>query len=321
MDVVERLYTEWAWRTKSGVPNIKNPDDKAILDDILAEMDAPLINEAIDFPKSLEEAFNGNIPAVKGRYEAPNGSGEMSITDDDDLKGWKYLFNNNAGNNTVGPGELAMFWLYNYQKNPVKTAANHNDADPDLTIGNIKTEVKAYKKHTGKIGLGKFGDQKTNLRALTIIFGIQALRSVLNLQEGKKIVRPTSFTDKELIQAFEYFFELKNTPGLLQAASTFELIRAVKEKVDFIDSLLQSPSEPRQAASLLMGRLAKEKFKVKPGDKNYIASVLESGSIYFFLIDFKKFKELDLLDKVTVSAGELKVDYMSIFGKSESPAD
>ena len=265
----------------------------------------------------MKRLINDNIPPVEGKYTQPQGSGLVSITNEKDLKGWKHLFNNNAGNNTVGPGELAMFWLYNYQKIPVTTLANHADADPDLTIGTVKTEVKSYKKHTGKIGLGKFGDQKTNLRALTIVFGIQALRSVLNLQENKKVVRPTSFTDKELIQAFEYFFELKNSPGLLEAASTFELIRSVKEKVDFIDSLLQSPSEARQAASLLMGRLAKEKFKVKPGDNNYIASVLESGEIYYFLIDFKKFKAMDLLDKVTVSAGEIKVDYMSIFGKSK----
>lgn len=317
MNVVDKLYTEWAWRSKSGIPNINNPEDKAILDAILSEMDAPLLNEAIDFPKALNDAFNDNIPSVKGEYLEPTSSGLVSIKNTDDLKGWKHLFHNNAGNNTVGPGELAMFWLYNYQKNPVRTAANHRDADPDLTIGTTKTEVKSYKKHTGKIGLGKFGDQKRNLAALTVIFGIQALRGVLNFEEDKKIVRPTSFTDKELIQALEYFLELKNTPGLLQAAATFELIRSVKEKVDFIDSLLNSPKDARTAASLMMGRLAKEKFEKKPGNNNYIASVLESGEIYYFLIDFKKFKDMDLLDKVSVSAGEIKVDYMSIFGKSK----
>lgn len=320
MNLIDKLYTEWAYRSQSGTPDIKNPNDKAILDTILAEMDAPLINEAIDFPKALQDAFNNNIPPVKGKYTQPNGSGLVSITNEEDLKGWKHLFNNNAGNNTVGPGELAMFWLYNYQKTPVTTSANHADADPDLTVGTVKTEVKSYKKHTGKIGLGKFGDQKRNLAALTVIFGIQALRAVLNFDEKKKIVRPTSFTDNELVQALEYFLELKNTPGLLQAASTFDLIRSVKEKVDFIDSLLK-PTDAKSAASNMMGRLAKEKFNVKPGDGNYIASVLESGEIYYFYIDFKKLENADLLDKVTVSAGELKVDYMSLFGKSAPSGD
>jgi len=320
MNVVDKLYTEWAYRSESGTPDIKNPKDKAVLDSILFELDTPLINEAIDFPKALEDAFNGNVPKVQGEYSQPTESGLVSITNANDLKGWKHLFNNNAGNNTVGPGELAMYWLYNFQKNPVTTSANHNDADPDLTVGTVKTEVKSYKKHTGKIGLGKFGDQKKNLAALTVIFGIQALRAVLNFDEKKKIVRPTSFTANELIQALEYFLELKNTPGLLQAASTFHLIRSVKEKVDFIDGLLK-PTDAKSAASNMMGRLAKEKFVKKPGDGNYIASVLESGEIYYFYIDFEKLKNVDLLDKVSVSAGELKVDYMSLFGKSAPSGD
>ena len=32
MNITDKLYTEWAWRTESGVPDINNPKDKAILD-------------------------------------------------------------------------------------------------------------------------------------------------------------------------------------------------------------------------------------------------------------------------------------------------
>ena len=42
MNIVDKLYTEWAWRTKSGVPDVNNPEDKAILDNILSELDLPL---------------------------------------------------------------------------------------------------------------------------------------------------------------------------------------------------------------------------------------------------------------------------------------
>jgi len=38
MNVTDKLYNEWAWRTKTGVPNINNPEDKAILDNLLAEL-------------------------------------------------------------------------------------------------------------------------------------------------------------------------------------------------------------------------------------------------------------------------------------------
>lgn len=38
MDITDKLYTEWAWRTKTGVPDIKNPEDKAILDKLIFEL-------------------------------------------------------------------------------------------------------------------------------------------------------------------------------------------------------------------------------------------------------------------------------------------
>ena len=38
MEVTDKLYTEWAWRTKSGIPDINNSDDKAILDQLVLEL-------------------------------------------------------------------------------------------------------------------------------------------------------------------------------------------------------------------------------------------------------------------------------------------
>lgn len=38
MNVVDKLYTEWAWRTKTGTPDINNPEDKAILNKLIGEL-------------------------------------------------------------------------------------------------------------------------------------------------------------------------------------------------------------------------------------------------------------------------------------------
>jgi hypothetical protein len=38
MNVTDKLYTEWAWRTESGIPDINNPKDKAILDKLIREV-------------------------------------------------------------------------------------------------------------------------------------------------------------------------------------------------------------------------------------------------------------------------------------------
>ena len=37
MNITDKLYTEWAWRSKTGTPDINNPEDKAILDKIISE--------------------------------------------------------------------------------------------------------------------------------------------------------------------------------------------------------------------------------------------------------------------------------------------
>ena len=315
MNVVDKLYTEWAWRTKSGTPDYKNPEDKAILDKLINELGGEsLINEASpNYDDYIKKVLNvDTIPQAQGTYKVPNGSGDMKVADSD-MKAYQALFPANVGDQTVGPGELALYWLYQHQKNSVPSQDNRGGSEPDLQIGSIKTEVKSYGKHTGKITLGKFGDQKRNLTMLTVIFGIQALSSVLRLEENKKVIRPTSFTAKELVEAFEFYFKLKNSPGLLEASNQFELIRSIKEKVDFVDRVLEKPEDARDGASRLIGRIAKEKFKVKPGDGNYIASMTPNGDIHFFHIVLSKLEQ-DLLDKVSISAGEVKVDFMSIFG-------
>ena len=38
MNVVDKLYTEWAWRSKSGTPSMDNAEDKAILDRLISEL-------------------------------------------------------------------------------------------------------------------------------------------------------------------------------------------------------------------------------------------------------------------------------------------
>lgn len=38
MNITDKLYIEWAWRSKSGTPDINNPEDKAILDRLIKEL-------------------------------------------------------------------------------------------------------------------------------------------------------------------------------------------------------------------------------------------------------------------------------------------
>jgi len=51
MKLIDRLYNEWAWRTKSGTPDMNNPEDKAILDNLLSN----LISEEEREPKEISK--------------------------------------------------------------------------------------------------------------------------------------------------------------------------------------------------------------------------------------------------------------------------
>lgn len=38
MNLIDKLYTEWAWRSKTGTPSMDSAEDKAILDNLIAEL-------------------------------------------------------------------------------------------------------------------------------------------------------------------------------------------------------------------------------------------------------------------------------------------
>lgn len=319
MNIIDKLYTEWAWRSKTGTPSMTNPEDKALLDNLIKELSdntdvkIPLNEVSKDYDDFILKSLQlDKMPEVFGSYTVPAGSGDIKVSPKD-LDMFKRLFTL-APNQGVGPGEVAVYWLYQYQKNPVTTFDNRGDDKPDLKIGSKFVEVKAYGKHTGKIKLGKFASQKTNLRLLNIVFGISTLSKVLQLESTKKAITATNWGPSDLREAMDYFFKLKSNEGLLQAANQFELIRSIKEKVEMVDRVLDEPESAEEATSRLIGRLAKAKFTVKPGDGNYIASVKPDGDIHFFYIDFDKFEETNLTDKVAIIGGEIAVDFMAIFG-------
>jgi hypothetical protein len=314
MNVTDKLYIEWAWRTKTGVPDIKNPEDKAILDKLISELtdNAVLVEESNQYDKMIKDKFDGEIPEVFGQYTVPAGSGTIKV-DSRDLEKYKIIFKLSP-DQSIGPGELAIYWLYQHQKNPITTYDTRGSDNPDLMIGDKKVEVKAYGKHTGKIKLGKFASQKTNIRILNIIFGFHSLMKILNLESSKKAITPTNFRPQELLVAFQDIFKVKDSGILSQEAEKFEIIKSIKEKLDALDSELNSPTDVEDAAKAVLSRLVMSKFSTKPGDEGYIASAVIEGNIHFFYIDFDKLRQADLLNLVEIKGGEIAVDFKSIFG-------
>ena len=314
MNVIDKLYTEWAWRSKTGIPSMNNTEDKAILDNLISELteNTLLVEESNQYDEMIRDNFGGEIPEVFGQYTVPAGSGTIKV-DSRDLKNYKLIFKLSP-DQSVGPGELAIYWLYQHQKNPITTFDTRGSDNPDLMIGDKKVEVKAYGKHTGKIKLGKFASQKTNIRILNIVFGFHSLMKILNLKSTKKAITPTNFRPEELLIAFQDIFKVKDSGILSQEAEQFEIIRNIKEKLDALDNELDSPSDVEDAAKAVLSRLVISKFSTKPGDEGYIASAVIEGNIHFFYIDFDRLRQADLLNLVEIKGGEIAVDFKSIFG-------
>tara|TARA_X000001316_G_C918521_1_gene32674 strand:+ start:47 stop:1063 length:1017 start_codon:yes stop_codon:yes gene_type:complete len=70
MSIVDKLYTEWAWRTKTGIPDINNPEDKVILNKLIKELynfdeKKPEITE-VESSTSLDQLIKSKY-AVQGQ--------------------------------------------------------------------------------------------------------------------------------------------------------------------------------------------------------------------------------------------------------------
>jgi len=314
MDLLDKVLLEWSARTDKGYPDLNNKQDLALFESMFGfELNEQnlVLEQSKQYDDHIIQAL-GKIPTVHGKYRVPAGSGNIDVHSDD-LEAYKRIFKLSP-DQTIGPGELSIYWLFQHQASPVNTSDTRGGDDPDLQIGDKKVEIKAYGGHTGKIKLGKFASQKSNVRLLNIVFGFHSLVKILNLESSKKAITSTNFNPKELLLALQDIFRIKDSGIFAQEAQKFELISSIKDKLDLLDEELGSPSDPEEAAKAVLSRIVMSKFKTKPGDEGYIASATIEGSIHFFYIDFDKLRQADLLNLVAIPGGEIAVDFKSIFG-------
>lgn len=174
MNVVDKLYTEWAWRSKSGIPNIKDAEDKAILDKILLELkivqeESGNEDEAAELTKSeLSELLNA-IDSIKEPYVR-----YLSV--------FAYFDNNSLG--TIS--EVILTKLL--QRSGVK--ASHTGASGGLADLYINGKPVSLKTTVGvtKIGLG---NDQARINSTDIDSVVKILRkidpdsysSILDLQD------------------------------------------------------------------------------------------------------------------------------------------
>ena len=307
MNIIDKLYTEWAWRTKSGVPSMSNTEDKKILQSIISELvDESNIIEKESVIKESDTNFDsfiqeklGEIPKVHGSYQIPNSSTTIKV-DSRDLEAYKKVHGlaiDQENRNAVDPD----------------TGKALRDA-ADLKLGDAFVEVKAYGKG-GEIKLGKFASDYRNLRILNSIFALDYLTKVFDFEKEKKVVVANNFKMDQLFDACRGVWKLKEI-NLDELADVYDVFKDLNNNFKNLMKYTDNPEEPLEMARMVMQSICLRKFGRKPGLGHFIAEAGRDGQIHWFRVSRQRIESEDLLKYVSVTGGEISVNYQKLFPDS-----
>ena len=221
MTDINQIITEWTYRLDAGYPTKES--DYEVLRSVLQEtniLSEQEINKTILQAKGIiqeqkqqlnersEEYDNAirsrlglepdqPIPQVEGNYVLNAGPINLQPAD---AKIVKILWPENLDSSGIGKGEIAVYWLYQYQNPPKDTIDLRGDDNPDLNIAGSNAEVKSYPSHRERISLGRFGKFKESTRMISILFGIQTLTNLFT--DDRKVYSMNSFSAADLISKF-----------------------------------------------------------------------------------------------------------------------
>ena len=354
MDVLDKILKEHSWKFPKGYPDISLKEDRNLLESIVnnylteeeeieietekdilgvkrGEVKDPsggskIYNDTIRFALYGKNWEGQPIPRPKKKYQFKNGTFDISV-DPLDLETWNKLFPisppkvgkeiGSEGSKGVGNGEIALYWLYQFSESAQVEEGRAGD-DPDLYFDGKGVEVKAWKKHQGIHGLGRFGADKENLNLLSIIFGFNALATILGDGEVPRTVNPTNFSGNDLVNAMDKVITFKKIIDSNSDLSTqFELFENIKANVDRLYSSFDFKNEEgaEEMAKSVASKIVLDKLERKPGNGNYLANVLSNGNIKFFNITFKELENNpDFLSDFRIAQSAIAINFEKIWG-------
>lgn len=330
MDILDLFLKQVNYKFPKGYPDMGNPEDILLLKKLVEEYtkeDVSLIKESSEvYDTTIKKALGKDtIPKSKNKYPFPGkGGSSFSIqvkADDKDV--WDKLYNiappkkgeEEGETKGVGNGEIALYWLYNFSNSGVNVEEGREGDDPDLFFNKVGVEVKAYSSHTGKIGLGRFGADKDNLALLSVIFGINALSKALGGGDLARTVNPTNFKGEDLTPAFNQVLELEKIDDLAGLATKYPIFKTLKDNIDTINTALENPESPDEAAIAMAYKILEAKLGRKPGNGGYLANVLKNGDVKFFSINLDKLRtSKDLLNNFSAKQSAIYLNFAKVFG-------
>ncbi len=281
--------------------------------------------------KHLKLEDNEPIPKPKHKYPFNPSGGTFSIqVKGDDLKYWDDFWTltpPKAGaeigttSKGSGDGEISLYWLYQHSDSGVNAEGTQGADNPDLEFNKLGVEVKAFKGHIGKQGLGRFGQDVEQLKMLGVIFGINALSTQFKgiPTDGKradKDVNPLTWDGKNLKDAMEEVINFQKI-DLEQLASIpgYDIFEKIKENMDFLNGKLGNYTSAEEGARAMALEFIKPKIARKPGDGGFLVNVLRTGDCRFWKIEYDKVvNNKDALKHIGASQAQMKVNFEELFG-------
>ena len=234
----------------------------------------------------IKATIKNNKPSKT--YKMPANSGEIKITNENDIKNFKALFFKKV-NAQMGNGEIALYWLFG------KGAGHQGGGAADLILDGKACEIKSYPTHDRMV-LGKFKSHYTALELISYLFAFNNLFMKFGTSvEGKTSYKSLlTFNVNDLLHSLEYYNVLKI---IFTSADVEKAIKKVSKKSPqatkaFADigktckkftrqlktlgiyNKTKTEKERKQCAASIAAYLLKLKLKEKPGNNGYMVNVL-----------------------------------------------
>ena len=262
------------------------------------------------------------VPLVYGTYNLHPYTYSITV-DPLDLSTFQHIYElsppiagqTDGNSKGSGKGELALYWLFQHQQIPIECEDARSKSSPDLKLyGEIGCEVKSYSDHTRKIQLGRFGEDRENVKLLNIIFSFYFMSTQMVVGgPKKKEVTCTNFRSKELLEAFKKVYEFITTTDSKVEQG---ILAQMRSNVNMLIKELDYPSTAEDATHRMLFKLIHSKLYKKPGDKGYMVNVKKDGDIHLFYIDFEKLNNIDsftLFNSVEITQCAIQLNFNNIF--------
>ena len=267
------------------------------------------------YNKIVKKTVRKDIPVKK--YIFPKSTRSIQL-EGKDLTNFKLLYKQNGGNQTIGFGEIALYWLFGGKLKPA--------GDIDLMQGKHKIDVKSYAE--GRfITLGKWKD---NIKTRQIVNTLFACYNLMNIGRDGKFKSELNFNTTHVEEAIRANIELHHDINNIDPISSN--MSDVKRTLEYVVEDFKALSKTRErefleptndnidkiveesVADLIYGLVHYKLFESTSGigTDGYIINVVKAGNGISGMINIHRTKGISkdakiLLKNFAVHSGEINI--------------